>query len=63
MGHQNTGYGYFDKVLRQAMAGVYAAVFLSMYGLEKRRDDPRAAMTFQLRELGSPALIALACFF
>ncbi len=45
------------------LAGVYAAVFLSMYGLEKRRDDPRAAMTFQLRELGSPALIALACFF
>ena len=45
------------------LAGVYAAVFLGMYGLEKRRDDPRAAMTFQLRELGSPALIALACFF
>ena len=45
------------------LAGVYAMVFLGMYALEKRRDDPRAAMTFQLRELWSPALMALACFF
>lgn len=45
------------------LAGVYAAVFFWMYRLEKRRDDPRAAMTFQLKELGSPVLIALACFF
>ena len=44
------------------LAAVYAAVFLGMCWLEKRRDDPRAAMTFQLRELGSPVLIALACF-
>ncbi len=58
------GAGVVRTVLAVGMpAGVYAVVFLGMCALEKRRDDPRAAMTFQLRELGSPALIALACFF
>ena len=58
------GAGVVRTVLAVGMpAGVYAVVFLGMCALEKRRDDPRAAMSFQLRELGSPALIALACFF
>lgn len=45
------------------LAGVYALVFFGMGWLEGRRDDPHAAMAFQLRELWSPILIALACFF
>ena len=45
------------------LAGVYALVFFGMGWLEGRRDDPHAAMAFQFRELWSPILIALACFF
>ncbi len=45
------------------LAGVYAAVFSFLYWLESRRADPRAAMAFQLKELWSPILIALTCFF
>ncbi|HCT92977.1 MAG TPA: ATP-binding protein, partial [Lachnospiraceae bacterium] len=41
---------------------VYAAVFSVMFCLESRRTDPRAALTFRLRELWSPILIALSCF-
>ena len=45
------------------LAVVYAAVFFGIYRLESRREDPRAAMNFQLKELGSPILIVVACFF
>ena len=45
------------------LAGVYVLVFCGMSWLEGRRDDPRTAMAFQLKELWSPALIALACLF
>lgn len=45
-----------------ALVLVYAAVFSAMFWLESRRDDPRAALAFRLRELWSPVLIALACF-
>lgn len=56
--------GLREGVLSAAMAAaVYALVFGGMHWLERRREDPRAAMAFQLRELWSPALIALACFF
>lgn len=56
--------GLKKDVLSAAMvAGVYALVFLGMRALERRRDDPRTAMAFQLKELWSPVLIALACFF
>ncbi len=45
------------------LAAVYAAVFGGMRWLESRRTDPRSGTAFRLRELTSPALIALACFF
>lgn len=41
------------------LAVVYAAVFFGIYRLENRREDPRAAMNFQLKELGSPILIVV----
>ncbi len=45
------------------LAAVFAVVFFGMYWLEKRRADPRTAMAFQFKELWSPVLMALACFF
>lgn len=45
------------------LAAVYAAVFGGMWWLENRRADPRAATALRPRELISPALLALACFF
>ena len=42
---------------------VYAMVFFGAHWLDGRREDPRTAMAFRLRELWSPFLIALACFF
>lgn len=45
------------------LAGVYVLVFCGMGWLEGRRDDPLTAMAFQFRELWSPILLALACFF
>lgn len=45
------------------LAAVYAVVFFGAYRLESRREDPRTAMVFQMRELWSPILIVLACFF
>ena len=45
------------------LAAVYALVFFGAYRLESRREDPRTAMIFQMRELWSPILIVLACFF
>ena len=45
------------------LAAVYALVFCGARWLEGRREDPRTAMAFRLRELWSPILIALVCFF
>ena len=45
-----------------SLGGVFPLVFVGMYWLETRRDDPSAALSFQLRELWSPILMALACF-
>lgn len=44
------------------LAAVYGLVFGGMHWLEGRREDPRTAMAFQLKELWSPVLMALACF-
>lgn len=56
--------GLKKEVLSAVMvAGVYAAVFFFMYWLETCRPDPRTVMNFQLKELWSPILMVLACFF
>lgn len=44
------------------LAAVYALVFGGFFRLESRMEEPRAAMTFQLRELWSPVIMVLACF-
>lgn len=45
------------------LAAVYALIFLLMYWLETRRDEPLTAFAFRPKELCSPALMGLACFF
>lgn len=52
-----------DVLSAVMVAGVYAAVFFFMYWMETRRPDPLTVMNFHLKELWSPILIALACFF